>query len=116
MSNPAVLAQPMQTVEGGTTQINQNRQEVLCKLLRIEPATLDHLIRDTGWGKDATQKVLVQLIAAGRLKCTNRDYGRWYSLRADSTQAQRSDAGAALGVDTSNPARCAFCGCTDSRE
>lgn len=115
MSDHAVLAQPIRTVDRGTTPVNQDRHDVLVKLLRLEPATFDNLVLITGWGKEATQTVLLQLMAAGILKCTNRDHGRWYSLRDEQARPAPAVAAAALDVDGGNPARCVGCACTDMR-
>lgn len=46
-----------------------DRRDALYELLSLEPETLDRLIMATGWGADGTRKVLLQLIAEGRVIC-----------------------------------------------
>jgi hypothetical protein len=44
-----------------------SRAETLFKLLRLGPATLERLIRITGWSYEHTQHALLILIADGRV-------------------------------------------------
>lgn len=64
---------------------NQNcrtkRKETLFKLLSLEPETLDELVRATGWGFEATQSTLLQLVVDGRVVCRNGGGRRLYRVK-----------------------------------
>lgn len=56
----------------------EKKKEILLKLLRIEADTLDNLGRTTGWNKEDTQMVLLQLVVDGKVKCRNANGRRVY--------------------------------------
>ena len=60
----------------------RSKAEVLLMLLQLEPDTIDHLYRVTGWHRAVTQRILLQLVAEGKIKCTSRNNARWYSVRS----------------------------------
>jgi DNA-binding IclR family transcriptional regulator len=43
------------------------RDEAMLKLLALEPASRDALVRETGWGIEETQRVLDELERVGRV-------------------------------------------------
>lgn len=63
------------------SSINQSKSATLLKLLSIEPDTLDNLTRVTGWGRDTTQRALLELIADSRVACKNGNNCRTYYVR-----------------------------------
>lgn len=89
----ASLPPTRMTAQAAAPALSQDRQErgndergkdeVLLKLLRLEPDTMDHLFHVTGWDRDITRKTLLQLVADGKVKCTNRNHFRWYSVREE---------------------------------
>lgn len=61
-----------------------DRKETLYKLLSVEPDTLEHLVRATGWGLELTQHTLLQLVIDGRVTCKNGAGVRLYSIKSHS--------------------------------
>jgi len=61
-----------------------DRKGTLYKLLCVEPDTLEHLVRVTGWGLETTQHTLLQLVIDGRVICKNGAGVRLYSVKVDA--------------------------------
>ncbi len=57
------------------------RDEVLFKLLQREPDSIEHLHDITHWSQDDMRRTLLQLVADGKVKCTERNGMKWYSVR-----------------------------------
>lgn len=55
-----------------------DKKDILYKLLQIEPDTLDNLKMVTGWSKEATQMLLLQLVVDGKIKCRHSNGRRTY--------------------------------------
>jgi predicted Rossmann fold nucleotide-binding protein DprA/Smf involved in DNA uptake len=56
------------------------REEAMLKLLAIEPAQRDQLVRETGWGVDETRATLARLAGQGKVTHWNGANGQWYRL------------------------------------
>jgi hypothetical protein len=61
-----------------------NREDVLVKLLAVEPEDEGAIVRVTGWGRQETLSLLQKLVREGRLTYTNwtNQHTRLYSVRA----------------------------------
>ena len=55
--------------------------EVLFKLLLREPDSIEHLHDVTHWSREDMRRALLQLVADGKVKCTERNGVPWYSVR-----------------------------------
>jgi predicted Rossmann fold nucleotide-binding protein DprA/Smf involved in DNA uptake len=62
-----------------------DRKETLYKLLSVEPDTLEHLVRATGWGLETTQHTLLQLVIDGRVMCKNGAGIRLYHVKTNTS-------------------------------
>jgi predicted Rossmann fold nucleotide-binding protein DprA/Smf involved in DNA uptake len=62
------------------------RDEAMLKLLAIEPAKRDQLVRETGWGADETRATLERLRDQGKVTHWNGADGQWYRLTPPATQ------------------------------
>ncbi|MCR6480959.1 hypothetical protein NU688_32715 [Variovorax sp. ZS18.2.2] len=58
-------------------------QQVLIKLLRLEPESYENLVRVTGWSPEATHSALLQLIASGEVRRITRNGQRFFDVKED---------------------------------
>ncbi len=64
------------------------RKEALYQVLKLEPETMDRLVKITGWGRELTQQTLLQLIVDNRVTCRNGNGRRVYFAK-DGSSRQR---------------------------
>ena len=78
-SLPPIRLVPQAAAPAGSQE--RGKDELLFKLLQLESDTLDHLVRLTGWDRATIHKSLLQLVADGKVRCTNQRSLPHYSVR-----------------------------------
>ncbi len=76
---PPIRVGPQAPTPAGSPE--RGKDELIFKLLYLEPDTVDHLVRITGWDRAIIHKTLLQLVADGKVKCTNQSSLPQYSVR-----------------------------------